>query len=216
MSSHQSYTKFGTDEARLKTEARVKYPFYILYIFVCLYDSFILIMWNPIFQQRNNLIFLIRWTTGTGGWDAGHELEICTCSPKNQPYPWLYEKKCDKMVKGGDSVPLLWPHLCVALGSLAQEQVHRKALKVIKRVEHLFYEDRLTVSESYSLDKSSEQLGRSPAGLGWKQDRECFRSLLVQFISFQDIEQSLLPIYFGDICSIDARFCSHLQWAWCA
>lgn len=90
---------------------------------------------------------------------------------------------------------LHWWDLTCAMGSLAQ-QVQRKAIEVIKGVEHLSYEDRLRAFGSYSLDKSLEQLGRSPSGLGWKQDKEHFRSLLVQLISFQVREHSRLSIYF--------------------
>ena len=31
----------------------------------------------------------------------------CTCSPEDQPYPGLHQKKCDLQVQGGDSAPLL-------------------------------------------------------------------------------------------------------------
>lgn len=75
------------------------------------------------------------------------------------------KKKCDKKVKGGDSGPPLCSDetpLVSSSGTSAQEPVQKKAIKVIKGVEHLSYEDRLRMFGSYSLDKTSEQLGRSP------------------------------------------------------
>ena len=35
---------------------------------------------------------------------------MCGCSPENQLYPGLHQKKCGQQVKGGDSAPLL--HSC--------------------------------------------------------------------------------------------------------
>ena len=44
---------------------------------------------------------------GTGGWKAGHDPAMCTCSPEGHPYRGLHQKQHGQQVKGGDSAPLL-------------------------------------------------------------------------------------------------------------
>ena len=39
---------------------------------------------------------------------AGHEPAMCSCSPENQLYPRLFQKKCGQQVKGSDPAPLLY------------------------------------------------------------------------------------------------------------
>jgi len=34
-------------------------------------------------------------------------VDMCHCSPENQLYSGLHQKKCDQQVKGGDPAPLL-------------------------------------------------------------------------------------------------------------
>ena len=44
---------------------------------------------------------------GTGGWKAGHDSAMCSCSPEGQPCPGLHPQQHGQKVKGDDSAPLL-------------------------------------------------------------------------------------------------------------
>ena len=81
---------------------------------------------------------------------------MCACSPEGQTYPALDQKKHGQQVEGGDSTLLLHSGdtpqgvLCPAPESSAQlmdkdllEQDQRKAIKMIRGMEHLSCEERL-------------------------------------------------------------------------
>jgi len=63
-----------------------------------------------------------------GGWRAGHEPAVCTCSSEGQQYPVLHQKRGGEQREGGDYHLLLCPWetssgiLHAGLGPLAQER----------------------------------------------------------------------------------------------
>lgn len=68
---------------------------------------------NPWYEHwlEDELIDSEKWPgshdLGVGGWEAGHEPPICSCSPESQLNPRAHQKKQDQKVQGGGSAPLL-------------------------------------------------------------------------------------------------------------
>jgi len=99
---------------------------------------------------------------------------MCACSLESQTYPGVHQKDYDQQVEGGDSVPLLYsgetsPGVLHPLWGLQfwgsqrekdidlLEWVQGKAMKMIRRLEQLFYEERLRELGQFSWEKRKLQ-----------------------------------------------------------
>lgn len=83
---------------------------------------------------------------------------VCACRLQSKWYPGLHEKQHGQQVEGGDSAPLLCPDE-TSPGELWKgidwlEQVQRRAMKVIRKMEQLFYRERMRELEMFILEKA--------------------------------------------------------------
>jgi len=129
-----------------------------------LWLGFSTVAWDPMVRltEKSSTIQtgrLMDWEQSCGErlWDIGGrkiqpEPAICNCSPENQSYPGLHTKKCDQQVKREDFPPLLCSlGYCIQLWDLQHkketdlsEQVQWKITKVVRGLEHVSYEERLS------------------------------------------------------------------------
>lgn len=93
---------------------------------------------------------LLRRSWGCRWIGAGHDLDMCNCSPENQLYPGLHPELHGQHSEERDAAPLLClDSICTALESSAQkghrplERVQRWATKMIREMEHLSKEKML-------------------------------------------------------------------------
>ena len=90
---------------------------------------------------------------------------MCTCSPEGQQYPELHQKRGGQQGEGGHChlcPALVRPHLQHCLQTCGPrrerdaellEWVWRRALRMIRGLQHLSYEDRLWVLGLLSLKR---------------------------------------------------------------
>jgi len=105
----------------------------------------ILLVWGEGWKDRAQPCW--KGLGGTGWWPAGHESAMCPCSPENQLYPGLHQKKQGQQGKGGHPASLLCPGetspgaLCPNVEYRRDvdllEHVQRNATEMIQGMEHL-------------------------------------------------------------------------------
>lgn len=133
------------------------------------------------------------WGEGLGhvcGWEAWHDHEVCVTKSESQPHPELHQKQHDQQVEGSNSASLLWwnpqmefscIHLCRPQHKDVDvlEWVQRRAMEMVRGLEHLSYVERLILLGFFSLG-----MGRlwgdliAPFGTYWRPAKKPERDLL--------------------------------------